>query len=288
MQIVIVGAGTTGIEIAQALALSGDAIALHDLDLRTLRLALAQISRGIDAAAALGQVPPLTARRAKRVFRLSTDLQACCAEADLVIEAIQDRMEAKQTLFRLLDEALPPTAALATSTSLLSVTALAASTRLPERVIGLHWLRPTLRTGLVEIVRTPHTRPDLLELAQALVRRTGKSPLVVQDSPGLIVNRIAQAYFGEALSLLDGSGLDAATIDRLLEAAGFASGPFRQMDFLGIDRVQAAARAIYEETFHAAPYRPHPRLQRMIHAGQTGAGSRAGGFYPPTEPAPQR
>jgi 3-hydroxybutyryl-CoA dehydrogenase len=279
MHIAIVGVGTMGADIAQAVALGGDPILLHDTDERTLRLALARISRGIDAGVQLGKIDPLKARQAKRAFMLTTDLRRC-ASADLVIEAIYETLTVKQSLFRALDGLVRPDAILATSTNTLSVTTLAAGTRLPERVIGLHFCRPAHIMRLVEVARTPTSRQDVLDQAMALVRRIGKTPVLVQDSPGLIVNRVAQAYFGEALHLLDGGSLDEQTIDQLLEAAGFPMGPFRLMDYLGIDKVFAVAQALFEATFHAARYRPHPRQRRMVEAGLLGHRSARGGFYP--------
>ncbi len=279
MQIAIIGVGTTGTEIAQALALSGNPIMLHDRSARNLRLALAQISRMIDRAVIDARVERRDAQRAKRVFRLAGDL-AVCAKADLVIEAVTDDPDAKQTVLHALDRIVRPNTILASSTNLHPITALAAGTRLPNRVIGLHFFRPAHSTGVVEIVQTPHTRQELVDELVDLVRSVDKTPMVVQDTPGWVVNRVAQAYYGEALSLLDDGSLDAATVDQLLEAAGFARGPFRQMDYLGVDRVFALMRALFEANFYATPYRPHPRMQRMTQAGLTGANSRRGGFYP--------
>jgi len=279
MHIAIVGVGTMGADIAQAVALGGDAILLHDTDEKTLRLALARISRGIDVGVQLGKLDPLRARQAKRAFTLTTDLQQC-APADLVIEAVPETMAVKQSLFRALDNLVRPDTILATSTNTLSITLLAAATRLPERVIGLHFCRPAHIMRLVEVARTPTSRQDVLDRAVDLVRRIGKTPVIVQDMPGLIVNRVAQAYFGEALHLLDGGSLDVQTIDQLLEAAGFPMGPFRLMDYLGLDTVFQVAQSLFEATFHAARYRPHPRQRRMVEAGLLGHKSARGGFYP--------
>lgn len=278
MHIVIVGAGTTGTEIAQALAISGSAITLHDTNANALRPALAQVSRTIDRSAQTGLVDRHTARRAKRVFRLTTDLQVC-ATADIVLEAIPDTLDGKRALLRDLDRLVRPDTVLASSTHLHPITALAAATRAPDRVLGLHFFRPAYLAGVVEVVQTPTTRQDIIDAAADLVRSARKTPLILHDAPGLIVNRVAQAYFGEALTLLDETTLDAETIDRLMEAAGFARGPFRQMDYLGVDRVFAITRAIFGATYYAAPYRPDPRLERMVNAGMIGERSSLGGFY---------
>ncbi len=277
MQVAIVGAGTMGSDIAQAVALGGEAIILHDIHEHMLRQALGRISRGIDRGVALSKIDPVDGRRAKRVFTLTTEL-AGCAGADLVIEAVPDNLEVKQSVLRALDDTVRPDAILATSTNILSLTALAAATRLPERVIGLHFFKPAAIMRLVEVVRGELTRPDVIERAVELAQRMHKTPIVVKDAPGLIVNRVAQAYFGEALGLLDEGGLDVPTVDRLMEAAGFPMGPFRLMDFVGVDSAFDVAQTLYEATYHTAPYRPHPRLRRMIDAGLTGH-KNGRGFY---------
>jgi 3-hydroxybutyryl-CoA dehydrogenase len=282
MQIAIIGLGTNGAEIAHAVALGGDEIILHDTDDRVLRKALANVSRAIDQGVRLGKVDAFTARRVKRAFVLTTDLQTC-ASADVVIEAIPDALNAKQTLFRALDDLTARETVLATSTNTISVTRLAAATRHPERVLGLHFFKPAHIIRLVEIVRGLNSDTEAVDQAVALVRRMGKTPVVLADAPGLIVNRIAMTYCGEALHLLDQSTLDEETIDKLMEAAGFPMGPFHLMDYLGVDRVFEVAQTMYEATFHATPYRPHPRLQRMVEAGRLGRRSPRGGFYADTD-----
>jgi 3-hydroxybutyryl-CoA dehydrogenase len=279
MLIAIVGAGTIGTEIAHAIALGGDPVILHDTDERVLRLSLARISRDIDKGVRLGKVDPLVARRAKRAFTLTTDLQQCVA-ANLIIEAVQDTLAVKQTVFQALDNLVPRETILATSTNTISITQLAASTRVPERVIGLRFCRPAYVMRLVEIARGLNTDQAVIDQAVTLARRIGKTPVVLPDTPGLIVNRLAMAYFGEALHLLDQVALDESTIDQLMEAAGFPMGPFRLMDYLGVDKVFEVSQAMYDATFHAAPYRPHPRQKRLIEAGRLGLKSKRGGFYP--------
>jgi 3-hydroxybutyryl-CoA dehydrogenase len=210
---------------------------------------------------------------------LTTNLHKC-ATADFVIEAIQDTLTAKKALFKTLDGLVPRETILATSTNTISVTRLAASTRVPERVVGLHFCKPAYIMRMVEVVRGQNTTQEVIDESVALLRRMGKTPVVLPDSPGLVVNQLAIAYCGEALHLLDEGSLDEATIDRLMTAAGFPMGPFRLMDFIGVDKVLEIVQAMYEATFHAAPYRPHPRQQRLVEAGRLGVRSERGGFYP--------
>jgi 3-hydroxybutyryl-CoA dehydrogenase len=276
MQIAVVGAGTMGADIAQVAALGQHSVILHDVDDATLRRALARASRGIDQGVQRGKLDPFMGRRAKRRFRLTSDVHQCAA-ADLVIEAVYDDPDLKQSVLRALDKTIRPNAILATTTNTLSVTRLAAMTRLPERVVGLHFLNPAHVMRLVEVVRSDRTQPDVIERVMAFVRTIHKSPVLLDDVPGLIVNRVAMAYFGEALRLVDDVGLEVAMVDRLMEAAGFPMGPFRLMDFVGVDAVQEVSLAMWEATFYDVPYRPHPRIQRMVEAGLVGRGNR--GFY---------
>jgi len=280
MQIAIIGAGTMGTGIAQAAALGADSVLLHDSDETILRVALANISRGLDRGVRRHQLARSRVRRARRVFALTTDL-ARCASADLVIEAIPDVLPAKQALLRRLDSVLDPSAIVATTTGTLPLTRLAAASQHPQRVIGLHFFPPAQVMRLVEVVRTPQTLPSLLDRTMDLLRAMDKTPIAVDDSPGWVVNRIAQAYFGEAFSLLDAGGLTIETIDRLMEAAGFPMGPFRLMDFVGVDKTFQITQQIYHDTFAAAPYRPHARQHRLVEAGRLGRNSPQGGFYPP-------
>lgn len=279
MQIAIVGVGTMGTGIAQAVAMGGDAVILHDQDPQALRVALGTISRGIDQATRLGKISSHQARRARRAFTITTDLERC-APASLIIEAVSNDPAIKAEVIRLLDACMAPDAILATTTNSLSITGLARSSARPARVIGLHFCRPAHIMPLVEVVRTDHTDQQVLDQALALLRKIGKRPVMVEDMPGLVVNRIALAYYGEALSLLDQNhSLEIETVDRLMEAAGFPMGPFRLIDYLGVDTVFAVSEAIYTATYQAAPYRPHPRLRRLMEAGHLGVKS-GRGFYP--------
>lgn len=277
MQIAVVGVGTMGADIAQAIALGGHTVILHDTDDRILRQALGRISRGIDKGVRLDKLDPVTARQAKHAFTIATSLEACAA-ANVVIEAVYEDFELKQGVLKSLDRIVGPDTILASNTNTLSITTLASGTSSPERVIGLHFFNPAHIMRLVEVVRGENTRQEIIDRALDLIRQMGKTPLLVEDKPGQIVNRVAQAYYGEALHLLDDSSLDMKTIDRLMEAGGFPMGPFRLMDFLGVDTVFEMTEAIFEGTFYASSYRPNPRQQRLIEAGRLGRKS-GRGFY---------
>lgn len=278
MQVAVVGAGTMGTDIAHAVALGGCDVLLLDTSEAILRQALARISRNLEKGVRLNKINARRARRAGHAFTLVTDIKLC-APAELVIEAVQDDLALKKSVFQALDGVLRPETILATSTNTLSISALAALTRTPERFVGLHFCNPAHLMRLVEVVRAEQTRQDVIDRARAFVTQIGKTPVLVQDSPGLVVNRIGQMYYAEALRLLDDSTLDIQTVDRLMEAAGFPMGPFRLMDFVGVDTVYEVTRSMYEATFYEPRYRPHPRQRRMVDAGQVGRRN-GRGFYP--------
>ncbi|NLE49847.1 MAG: 3-hydroxyacyl-CoA dehydrogenase family protein [Chloroflexi bacterium] len=277
MQIAIVGAGTMGARVARAVALYADQVVLHDSDDASMRRALAGISRGLEQDVTRGTIDRSRARRARRVFRLAETLEEC-AGAGIVIEAVKDDLVLKHTLLHALEEVIQDSTLIATTTQAHSIASVAGAIHHPERVIGLHFAGSAPSRQLVEVVRAPRTSADTLERVQSFLRAIGKTPLVVPDTPGQVLNRMAQTYIGEALQLLDdGGGLEFATIDRLMEAAGFTQGPFRLTDLLGVDTVFTLSRAIFEATYHAAPYRPHIRLQQLVDAGRVGRDKP--GFY---------
>ena len=284
MHIAIVGAGAVGARVAQAVALHAEQITLHDSDDANMRRTVARISRALDQDVTRGAIDRTQAKRARRVFRLAETLEEC-AGASIVIEAVRDDLTLKHAVFHALDEVADGGTLFATTSQTHSIAAIASATRHPERVFGLHFAGVAFPTQLVEVVRAPRTSADTVERAQAFLRAIGKTPLVVPDTPGQVLTRIIQAYAGEALQLLDDGGLEIATIDRLMEAAGFALGPFRLIDQLGVEAVYNLSRAIFEATAFAAPYRPHVRLKQLSDAGRTGRDQ--SGFYDrSTAPAP--
>lgn len=203
--------------------------------------------------------------------------------ADIVIEAVPENLDLKQDIFEALDELLPPPTILATNTSTLAVTAIASATTTPQRVAGMHFFNPASVMPLVEIVCAAKTSPDTIRSLIALSERMGKTPVVVKDSPGFIVNRVARPFYGEALRLMGEGVATHQQIDLLMrKGAGFRMGPFQLMDLIGIDVNYAAMRSMYEQTFGEARYRPHHIQAQLVQ--QKDLGKKTGrGFYDYTD-----
>src|SRR5690606_18517762 len=197
--------------------------------------------------------------------RLRTDPSVeAAADASWVIEAAPERLELKRTLFAQL-ATVAPGARLATNTSTLSVTSIAAGCGRPEDVIGIHFFNPAPLMRLVEVIPGVETRPDLVQEAVELARALGRTPVVAQDRPGFIVNRVARPYYGEALRLA-GEGVPVKDLDASLRAAGFRMGPFELLDLIGLDVNLAATISVYEAFFQEPRYRPHPLQRTMVEA----------------------
>ena len=201
------------------------------------------------------------------------------AAAQIIIEAAPEQLTLKQELFQQLDAICPPPAILASNTSTLSVTAIAAATQHPERVAGLHFFNPAAVLPLVEVVKAAGSSAETMASLVALVEALGKTPVVTGDTPGFIVNRVARPYYGEALRLLGEGVASYEQIDQIAEmGGGFRMGPFRLMDLIGIDVNTAAMQSLYAQTFGEPRYRPHWLQMQKVAEGALGRKS-GRGFY---------
>ena len=229
----VVGAGTMGAGIAQVALEHGHEVVLYDVDEEAIDRGRDRISRGLERRAA-------GARRA--ALRVALTLEDLAAEADLIIEAALEDLELKRTIFRTLDSAAAPDVPLATSTSALSVAAIADATATPSRVLGLHFFNPAPEVTLVEVVVAPLTDAAIAAAAADLMTAWDKLPVRVADMPGFIVNRVNRPFTLEALRIFEAGGATRAEIDAAIEAAGYPLGPFRLMDRVGIDANLAEGR----------------------------------------------
>ncbi|MCS6962543.1 MAG: 3-hydroxyacyl-CoA dehydrogenase NAD-binding domain-containing protein [Thermoflexus sp.] len=276
----IVGAGTMGRGIAYVAITHGAQVTLYDVAPGALESAAAQIEAWLREAMGKGRLDEAEAQRARERLRLSTALEDF-AQAEVIIEAAPEDLALKQEIFRQLDRACPPDAILASNTSSLSITALGAVTRRPERVGGMHFFNPAPVMRLVEIVRGLATSEETLRALSDLARRWGKTPVLVKDTPGFIVNRVARPFYLEALRLVGESVADPSTVDRLVRALGFRMGPFELMDLIGLDVNLAVSESLYRAFFEEPRFRPHPLQRQMVQAGRLGRKTGRGWYeYP--------
>lgn len=280
--VAVIGSGTMGRGIAQSAALSGKRVILYDLTDDLLHQAANSIAENIAEGVRRGKTGVKQAESANRFMRLTTDLGQA-AQADLVIEAVPEELELKRTVLGQLDAAAPSHTVLASNTSSLSLSAIAAATRRPDRVIGLHYFNPAHLMKLVEIIRGDMTSDATVSLCREFVEGLGKTPVLCIDSPAFIVNRVARPFYGEALRLLGERVADAETIDRLIGSMGFRMGPFELLDLIGLDVNLAVTKSVYDAYFQDPKYRPHPIQQRMVDSGRLGRKS-GRGFYEYSNP----
>lgn len=273
----VVGAGTMGAGIAQVAAAAGHTVLLCDA---LPGVAESAKARMVDTLAKLvGKGRMTAADRDALLGRIQPCAEiAALAPARLVIEAIVENLAAKQSLFRQLETLVAPDAILATNTSSLSVTEIAASLAQPGRFAGMHFFNPAPLMPLVEIIAGNATTPAVLDELVATAHAWGKNPVRAQDSPGFIVNRGARPFYGEALRFLEEKGADAATIDSLLRAAGFRMGPLELIDLVGLDISLAVSRSISEACPDETRYQPSRIIEEHVAAGRLGRKS-GRGFY---------
>ncbi|HWP34639.1 MAG TPA: 3-hydroxybutyryl-CoA dehydrogenase [Thermodesulfobacteriota bacterium] len=279
----VVGCGLMGSGIAQAALEAGCRVVVREVDEPTLARGLEQVAAGLDRSVAKGRLTREAREAARAALRGTTGL-AELAGCELVIEAIVEDAEAKRRLFAELDTLCPPATLFATNTSSLTVTELAAATRRADRVVGLHFFNPVPLMPLVEVARGLATGDEAFEAAVAFARRLGKTPLVVKDRRGFIVNALLVPYLMDAVRALESGVAGVADLDQAMRlGCGHPMGPLALLDFVGLDTALRIAEILYEE-YREARYAPPPLLRRLVLAGWLGRKSGKGFYTYDTDP----
>jgi len=264
-----------GTGIAQVAAQSGSYTLLYDVNTSMLEKAGAAIDKNLQLQVDKNKINAADKTAILGRLRFTTDSNDCLAE--IFIEAIVEKIEAKAALFNQLNEVNHSEVIFATNTSSLSVTAIANKVFNPQRVVGMHFFNPAPAMKLVEVVQANQTSDETLQAVLSLARQMGKIPVLCKDSPGFIVNRVARPYYLEALRLLE-AGVAVETIDQLMEASGFKMGPFRLMDLIGNDINYAVSTSLYEALGKPDRLKPSSIQKEKVEKGELGRKS-GKGYY---------
>ena len=274
----VVGAGAMGGGIAQVLVEAGWEVLLYDTQDASLENGIARVRGVWDKLVEKGKISDAQRSAYNQQLSAAYVLREA-AEVSLVIEAIYENLDAKRSVFTTLDDVVREDCILATNTSSLSVSSIAAGVKHPERLIGLHFFNPAPLMPLVEIVPGIATDPAVVEACVAAVAAWGKVGVVAKDSPGFLVNRIARPFYGEALHLFEEQMADMATIDwALTELGGFRMGPFALMDLIGHDVNYVVTETVWKQFYYDPRFRPSLSQKRLLDAGWLGRKS-GRGFY---------
>ncbi len=267
--IAVIGAGIMGRGIAHVSALGGYRTILEDILPSALRRAEDEIRGNLDKAVELGKVKPDEAEAAIGRLEFATSLEDAAREADMVIEAVPEEFDSKEEIFRLLDRICRPDTVLATNTSSLSVTEIAAVTERPEKIVGMHFFNPVHKMKLIEIIRGKKTDDESLNAAVEVGRRMRKETVVIQEAPGFITSRINAMIGNEAFYMLEAGIASAEDIDKALKLGlNHPMGPFEMVDLVGLDTRLSILKYLHQTL--GEKFRPAPLLEQYVAEGRLG------------------
>ena len=278
-RIAVVGGGTMGNGIAHVAAQHGKAVRLLDVSADVLQRATATIAKNLDRQIKKGTLDEAAKQDILGRIETGTDLSAGAADVDLVVEAVPERIELKHAVFRALDAAAPAGAILATNTSSISITEIAAATGRPDRVIGMHFMNPVPVMQLVEVIRGLATSDETTAAVFALAEALGKTPVEVNDFPGFVSNRVLMPMINEAITALMEGVAAPEAIDTVMKLGmNHPMGPLALADLIGLDTCLNILEVLHRELGDDR-YRPSPLLRKYVAAGWLGRKS-GRGFYP--------
>ena len=272
----VIGSGAMGSGIAQVAAMAGHQVIIYDNNAAAIEKSKTDLSGTLRKLEEKGKIPSATSLLAQ--FTFATELSAFSA-CGLIIEAIVEKLEVKKNVFAEVEKIVSDECILASNTSSLSITSIAAACRLPARVLGLHFFNPAPLMALVEVIPAIQTSAHVVPLANDLMKKWGKMPVIAKDTPGFIVNRVARPFYGEAIRIYEEGIADIATIDwAITEVGGFRMGPFTLTDYIGHDVNYVVTETVFQSFFFDPRYKPSFSQKRLLEAGWLGRKS-GRGFY---------
>ena len=274
--ICICGAVTMGSGIAQVSAQNGFTTVLYDVSEAIIQKVKTKIEKDLQTLVEKNKISSTDKEAVSSRLHFTSNINDCVA--DIIIEAIVEKIEAKENLFSQLANINSNEAIFATNTSSLSVSSIAKTIIHPERVIGMHFFNPAPIMKLVEVVNTDYTNEKTTQIIMDLAKQMNKTPVLCKDAPGFIVNHIARPYYLEALRLIELGISDFETIDGLMEASGFKMGPFKLMDLIGNDINYAVSCSVYEAMDKPERLKPSSIQEERVRKNELGKKS-GKGYY---------
>ena len=276
-KVVVIGGGTMGLDIAQVFARKGFDVVVRDIKDEIIQASEARLNKGLDKLVAKGKMDEAGKQAILDKMSFTTDLNAA-ADADLVVEAAIENLEIKKSIFAELDAICKPETILASNTSSISITAIAAATKRPDRFIGMHFFNPATVMKLVEVIRGANTSDETYKAIYDLSVEIGKEPVEVNEAPGFVVKKILIPMINEACDLLYTGVATAEGIDTAMKlGANHPMGPLALGDLVGLDVCLAIMDTLYNET-HDPKYRASLLMRKMVRAGHLGRKTGKGFF----------
>ena len=276
-KVVVIGGGTMGLDIAQVFARKGFDVVVRDIKDEIIQASEARLNKGLDKLVAKGKMDEAGKQAILDKMSFTTDLNVA-ADADLVVEAAIENLEIKKSIFAELDAICKPETILASNTSSISITAIAAATKRPDKFIGMHFFNPATVMKLVEVIRGANTSDETYKAIHDLSVEIGKEPVEVNEAPGFVVNKILIPMINEACDLLYTGVATAEGIDTAMKlGANHPMGPLALGDLVGLDVCLAIMDTLYNET-HDPKYRASLLMRKMVRAGHLGRKTGKGFF----------
>ena len=276
-KIVVIGGGTMGLDIAQVFAKKGFDVVVRDINDDIIKASEGRLNKGLEKLVSKGKMDEAKKADILAHMTFTTDLNMA-ADADLVVEAAIENLDIKKSIFAELDKICKPETILATNTSSISITAIAAATKRPDKFIGMHFFNPATVMKLGEVIRGAHTSDETYKAVADLSVEIGKEPVEVNEAPGFVVNKILIPMINEAADLLYTGVASAEGIDTAMKlGANHPMGPLALGDLIGLDVCLAIMDVLYNET-HDPKYRASLLLRKMVRAGTLGRKTGKGFF----------